>query len=390
MNFNVSIPTQIVFGSGTVKELGKHCLRFGKRALVITMPDLIDLGLIDGAIASLKKYGVDYTVCSEIPPEPYADQIDSLKQDIRAANADVIVGIGGGSALDATKALSIIATNPGSIWEYMNMRDKPARQLSNDNLPIIALPTTSGTGAEVTGNSVLKNRSTTQKATIFFPILFPKVSIVDPELTLTLPPRITGMTGFDAFTHALESYLNHLKRSDFSDMTSQQAMKISLAYLPQTIDQPNYLEGREKCAWASVLAGVSLAHSGTTVAHAIAHPIGVRMGLPHGLAVALTTLPVLRHTYKHDEERFAKLAAFLDPKATREMSISEQAEHCVEIVRQHLVRCGLDQTLSENGADETIIDELTDDTVGYMGRGLPQHPVTFDREGIRQIIAEAF
>ena len=146
----------------------------------------------------------------------------------------------------------------------------------------------------MTVNSVLVNKDTVQKATIKFPSLMPKMAIIDPELTLSLPLLITGITGFDAFTHALESYMNKQKRSLLSDMLTRESMKLSYDYLEETIEKPNWLLGREKCALASLLAGISIANAGTTVAHAIGQPATARLGIPHGLAVSIFTRLVLK------------------------------------------------------------------------------------------------
>ena len=389
MNFNINIPTEIKFGSGNIKDLGAETKRFGSRALILTMTDIVKVGIIDKAIQSLQEEGIDYLVCDKVKPEPFCEDLDNIAKEVKSFNPDVVIGIGGGSVLDVSKAMAILVTNSGSSWDYIDLRGRPPKQLDKPNVPIIAVPTTSGTGAEVTMNSVLTNSSTKQKATIKFPSLFPKVAIIDPELTLSLPPRITGMTGFDAFTHALESYMN-TRRSEFSDMVAMQSMKLSIDYLPQTIAKMDYLEGREKCAWSSVLAGFSIAHSGTTVAHAIGQPATARLGLPHGLAVSIFTIPVLHHTYLHEIDRFAVLASFLDPKSTKGLSEKEKAQYCIKLISNHQEQSGVAQTLSQNGAKSSIIDELTEDTVGYMGRGLPQHPVSFDKEEIRTIISESY
>jgi len=390
MKFNINIPTEIKFGSGNIQALGIETKRLGSRALILTMTDIVKAGIIDKAIQSLEEEGIDFLICDQVKPEPFCEDLDAIAKEVRSFAPDVVIGIGGGSVLDVSKAMAILMTNSGSSWDFIDLRGRPPKQLDKLNLPIIAVPTTSGTGAEVTMNSVLTNSSTKQKATIKFPSLFPKVAIVDPELTLTLPSHITGMTGFDAFTHALESYMNIANRSEFSDMIAMKSMKLSVEYLPQTIAKADFLEGREKCAWSSVLAGLSIAHAGTTVAHAIGQPATARLGLPHGLAVSIFTIPVLNHTYKHQESRFSKLADFLDPIGSKGLSNSEKAKFCVDIISIHQANCGVNQTLSQNGAKESIIDELTEDTVGYMGRGLPQHPVTYDKSEIRDIIAEAY
>jgi len=390
MNFEIFIPTNILFGNGKISTIGEICTQFGKRVLIVTMKPLVDLGLLSGMLQSLEAAGISYVILDKIDPEPIAQDLDILKSEIESAEADMIIGFGGGSCLDASKAVAIIATNPGSIWDYIDLRGRPPQPLINRPLPIIAVTTTSGTGAEVTMNSVLTNRETTQKATIKFPSLFPRFAIVDPELTCSLNPILTGMTGFDAFAHALESFINSARRSPFSDMVSSHAMEIIHSNLPRTITNGDDMEGRTNLAWASVLAGISIAHSGTTVTHAIAQPCTARLGLPHGLSVAILTMPVLRHTYKKDVGRFAMIAQLLEPKKAKTLDLNRQAELSIEVIEKLLIDSGMNQTLSQHGAKPEIVDELTEDTTGYMGRGLPQHPVNFDKEEIRTIIKEAY
>ena len=390
MNHNVWIPTQILFGSGRINSLGEQCAQFGKKALIVTMHDLVELGILETTIKSLTRSGIEYVICDRISPEPLTKDIDSLRTIIEEANADFVIGFGGGSCLDASKAVAIVATNPGGIWDYIDLRGRPPRALTNMPLPIIAIPTTSGTGAEITMNSVLTNKSTTQKATIKFPSLFPKIAIIDPELTISMPKTITGMTGFDAFSHAMESFINSTNRSPFSDMVPGESMQRLFSYLPKAIKDGKNLEAREQCAWGSVLAGVSIAHAGTTLTHAIAQPATARLGIPHGLAVAIFTFPVLKYTYKHDVERFAMLAKLLVPNEAEALELFDQAELAIKVIHQFLKDCGVDQQLRHYGAKPEIVDELTEDTIGYMGRGLPQHPVNFDKEEIRTIIKEAY
>ena len=154
-------------------------------------------------------------------------------------------------------------------------------------------------------------RTLNKRLQLKFRSIIPVLSINDPDLTLSMPKNITGMTGFDGFTHALESFLNKEKRTKFSDLLALEAMKTYFDYLPGTIDDPKWLLGREKCSWASLLAGLTISHAGTTVAHAIGQPATARLGIPHGLAVSIFTIPVLEHTFKYDEGRFSLLAETL-------------------------------------------------------------------------------
>ena len=215
MNFQIDIPTHIIFGSGSIKELGRNAAKHGRKAFLLTMKDMVKNGLLEEALKSLRKAKIDVHVSVNCNPEPTSQSLDSLRDEVVGSKSDFIIGIGGGSVLDSAKAVAILATNSGEIWEYVDLRNRPARALENKNLPIIAVPTTSGTGSEVTMNSVLINENTKQKATIKFRSIIPILSINDPDLTLSMPENITGMTGFDGFTHALESFLNKERGRNF-------------------------------------------------------------------------------------------------------------------------------------------------------------------------------
>ena len=390
IEFNFQVPTEINFGSGKIKEIGLKVSNMSRKPLILTMKDIVEAGVLNDVENALQKEGINYEICDEVSPEPTCQELDILGRRLKNFDFDAIIGVGGGSVLDASKALAILLKNEGKIWDFVDLRDRPPRKLNSPNIPIIAVPTTSGTGSEVTVNSVLVNKDTVQKATIKFPSLMPKMAIIDPELTLSLPPIITGITGFDAFTHALESYMNKQKRSLLSDMLTRESMKLSYDYLEETIEKPNWLLGREKCALASLLAGISIANVGTTVAHAIGQPATARLGIPHGLAVSIFTIPVLKRTRIHEKQRFSDLAAYLDPERCKGLNEEQKAIFLVDLVSELQNTCGVNHKLRQYSSSQEIIEQLTSDTCGYMGRGLPQHSVLFDEKEIRDIISEAY
>lgn len=390
MSFQVSLPVNVSFGRNEVSRLGKLCRELGKRALLVTMKDLVELGLVDRALVSLKDAGIDCHVCDRILPDPEAHQIDGLRDEILDAGADMIIGLGGGSCLDAAKAVAILATNPSPIWDYVDLRYRPAQPIAHSPLPIVAIPTTSGTGSEVTANSVLVNAQTTEKATIKHPLIYPRIAVVDPDLTLSLPQDLTAMTGVDAFAHAFESFINSVRRSPFSDLVAQDAMKRIYQHLPRVVQEGGDETGREELSLGSLLAGIAIAHAGTTVTHALAQPATARLGLSHALAVAIFTPPVNHLTYKHDVDRFARIAHLLVPEEASGLSGDAQAELGVLTIDRFLESVGMKQTLSQNGAQEEVTELLVEDGIGYMGRGLLQHPVEFGKTEIRQIVQLAF
>lgn len=390
IEFNFQVPTEIIFGSGKIKEIGSKVSNISRKPLILTMKDIVEAGVLNNVEKALKKSGINYEICDEVSPEPTCDEVDTLGRRLKNFDFDAIIGVGGGSVLDASKALAILLKNEGEIWDYVDLRDRPPRKMNFQNIPIIAIPTTSGTGSEVTVNSVLVNKSTVQKATIKFPTLMPKIAIVDPELTLSLSPLITGITGFDAFTHALESYMNKQKRSLLSDMLTLKSMKLSYENLEATIKKPSWIEGREKCALASLLAGVSIANVGTTIAHAIGQPATARLGIPHGLAVSIFTKPVLKRTYLHEKQRFSDLASYLNPVRCKGQNEEQKASLLVDLISELQDKCGVNHKLRQYSSSKEIIEQLTSDTCGYMGRGLPQHSVLFNEKEIREIISEAY
>ncbi len=390
IEFNFQVPTEIIFGSGKIKEIGSKVSNISRKPLILTMKDIVEAGVLNNVEKALKKSGINYEICDEVSPEPTCEEVDTLGRRLKNFDFDAIIGVGGGSVLDASKALAILLKNEGEIWDYVDLRDRPPRKMNFQNIPIIAIPTTSGTGSEVTVNSVLVNKSTVQKATIKFPTLMPKIAIVDPELTLSLSPLITGITGFDAFTHALESYMNKQKRSLLSDMLTLKSMKLSYENLEATIKKPSWIEGREKCALASLLAGVSIANVGTTVAHAIGQPATARLGIPHGLAVSIFTKPVLKRTYLHEKQRFSDLASYLNPVRCKGQNEEQKASLLVDLISELQDKCGVNHKLRQYSSSKEIIEQLTSDTCGYMGRGLPQHSVLFNEKELRDIISEAY
>lgn len=390
MIFETFVPTRVVFGRGVISKLGEESRKYGKRALIITMKNLVDIGLVEKAKLPLRNDGVPFSVCDRVLQEPTSDSIDSLREELTSQSPDVIIGFGGGSCLDSAKACAILATNPGNIWDYIDLRNRPARPFTNPPLPIISIPTTAGTGSEVNHMSVLTNMQTKQKATIKSALIFPKSAIVDPELTFGLPEKITAMTGVDALAHAIECFVNVVRRTPFSDLLCKDAMKRIYDNLPRVVKNARDVKGREQLAWGSLLAGLALAHSSPTAPHALAQPATAHLGLAHGLAVAIFTAPVMRHTFTHDTERFSMIADTIVPEQSFGKSVQEKARLAVDSIDSLLNSVGMYQKLSQNGATSEIIPKIVEDAVTYMNRGFQMHPVNFNRDQIAQIVNDAF
>ncbi|MCS7201434.1 MAG: iron-containing alcohol dehydrogenase [Dictyoglomus sp.] len=289
-HFSFYFPVRIKFGIGIWENLAEEALKFGRRFLLVTgKRHLKETGILEKIEKSFNNYQCELFIYDKIPPEPPYYFVDEGAEIIENNNIDAVIGIGGGSALDIAKAIAVKCKLPDSIWNYIG-----ADKIPKKGLPCILIPTTAGTGSEVTRVSVLINPETKEKLSIASDYLYPDVAIVDPYLTLTLPPDYTAYSGIDAFIHALESFLS-LNNNLLTESISLKAIKLIYSYLPRVYKNGERIDLREKVLYASTFSGIALTLTGLGAIHALAHPVGVFGNLPHGLSTALVTLPVLEY-----------------------------------------------------------------------------------------------
>ena len=383
-------PVKVLFGSGQISGLGMVARPLGSRALLLTMPEMVRLGMADKAMGLLKESGLDALLFDGVESEPTCTHVELVSKLVRDSKAEVLVALGGGSVIDVAKASAIRSTHEEPVWMYANLSNRPPLPVEASTLPVIAVPTTAGTGSEVTPYAVLSNDETVQKGTIKSPYIFPRAAIVDPDLTLGMGQELTSSTGIDAFSHALESYLNIANRTPFSVMVARESMRVLYETLPDVARNGGDIALRAKIAWSSMLAGIAIANAGTTVAHAMAQPLGARAHLPHALTVALFTLPVLHHTWQAATPLFSELASILDPVRAGSMGQAEGAEEAVVMIEELFREVDMYHKISEYGVNEDLLGPLLEDVTGYMSRPLAQHPKIFAADEVRQIINEAF
>ena len=231
-SFEWRLPSTILFGPGKLNEIGKVVQGFGKRCLIVTTrPEPWNRAIVDRVVASLASSGVESHWFSGVGANPTTDQISAGAAAAREFRADVVLGLGGGSAMDGAKAIAVEATHPGGAWDYLWFREK---QPSSATLPVIAVSTTSGTGSQLTQVAVVTKTDERCKSAIYNDIILPRVAVVDPELMLSVPPRMTAFTGFDALTHAFESFL-HPNCDAFVYMMAREAISIVLKWLPVAV-----------------------------------------------------------------------------------------------------------------------------------------------------------
>ncbi len=340
-NFTVTQPTSIRFGCGAVAELGDIVLKLGgTKVLVVADPGLEAAGLLGRITGPLAASSLPYTVYSQITPEPGLKLADQGLTIARQAGADCVVGVGGGSAMDVAKAVSILLTNGGQAEDYLGLG-----KIKKAGAPKVMIPTTAGTGAEVSFTAVFINEKTKSKGGMNGDPLYPEAAILDPELTLSLPPKVTASTGIDAFTHAIEAFVS-TQAHPLSDMYALEAMRLISANLPKAYAHGGNLAARGDMLLGSLLAGKALATAGVGLVHAMSYPLGGMFGIPHGLANAVLLPYVLHYNLIGAPERYARVAALMGCD-TQGLSVKEAARCAVEAVTELNLEVGIPATLAE-------------------------------------------
>ena len=389
--FTVQWPGKLVFGAGRLATLGDEAKGLGRRAFVATTRDLSALGLTARVQGLLESSGIAVSLYEDVQADPTCLAVDAAAALARAAGCDLVVGLGGGSAIDLAKGVAVAATHPGPIWDYVTYTGANAKPVTGATLPIIAIPTTAGTGSEVTLGTVLDNPDRAMKAALLSPYVYSRLALVDPELTYTMPVKVTAMTGFDALTHGMEAYLNAVRSNPASDLFALETVRLVVRYLPQVVAHGSDREARAQMAWAATLGGLSIALSNTTVAHAMGLPLGARLGTAHGLALSRLLPVVLAHSWQTQPARFAALAETIGITGPG-LDETEKARLLAPWLKQFIGQIGLAALWTSPGAttqDSNLLDTLTGDVFAYMGRPVQQHLPIFSRGEMRQMYEEA-
>ena len=302
----VAMP-HIVFGSGAIEQAGQWCAQLGTKALLVTgRGSLRRSGWLDEIVRNLSDHGVATTLFEGVEPEPSVNTVQVGRGRLWGAGCDLVVAVGGGSSLDVGKAIGALAGEAMDVAEYHR-----GRQITKPGVPIIAVPTTSGTGTEVTPNAVLTDHEQEHKASLRGDGLVPKVAIVDPQLTLTLPPAATAFAGIDAFTQALEGYTSTGANLVTDKFAAEALVHLAGAIRTAYSDGDN-LAAREHMSLGSLLAGIGFASSRLGLVHGLAHPIGIISGQPHGRVCGLLLPHVIEFNLQADQHKYARAARLLD------------------------------------------------------------------------------
>ncbi|MFV0380790.1 MAG: iron-containing alcohol dehydrogenase [Breznakia sp.] len=313
--FNYYQPTRLYFGENRLDEIGSVCEQYGNKVLLVTSNDDVLQNLHMRVILLLETKGMNVIHFDQVKPNPSVDIVEAGCKLIHKNPVDMVVALGGGSCMDTAKAIAFNNGVSKIDWAYIFATYCSPFEIyapyTEKELPIITIPTTSGTGSQVTQASVLSQGD--DKITFFHPLLFSKVCILDPVLTKTLPAHISAATGFDAFTHAFESYINP-KASIYSKMDSIQAICLIKENLQKAIKEPENLTYRANMMLADTLAGRALANGGAAAPHPLSEIIGGILHIPHGEALAIVFASFIEVFYEQYEEAFATIASILGSK----------------------------------------------------------------------------
>lgn len=304
MIFQFYLPTDILFGPGTLNTLHEKTLP-GRHALVVTTAgrSVRRLGYMDRLVGELKLAGVEYTCYDKVCPNPTRDNVMEGAALARQAGCDFMVALGGGSAIDAAKAIAVMTVNDGDCWDYVRDGSGKGLPILVKPLPVIAIPTTAGTGSEADSGCVISYPERDEKTSFGTRWSFPVISVVDPELMSSVPPVLTAYQGFDVLFHAIECYLSR-QANPVSDLHGLDAISQVVEFLPRAVSRGEDMEARTQMAWASTEAGMCLTHSLLTAQHSLEHSLsGFYPNLPHGAGLILISRAYLRRCAKQEAYR---------------------------------------------------------------------------------------
>ncbi len=339
MEFNYYIPTRIIFGKGSIKKLSQQNL-YGTNALIVTTNgnSVKKFGYLGTVISQLNSCGIDSTVYDKVMPNPTKDQVMEAAKICKNSNIDFVIGLGGGSAIDAAKSIAIMATNDGDYWDYVGGGSGKQQPIINDPLPIIAITTTAGTGTEADPWTVITKTETNEKIGFGYDKTFPKLAIIDPELMVSVPKKLTAYQGFDALFHSTEGYLNNAGYV-MSDLYSIKAIELIYKSLTKAVADANNIDARSDVALANTLSGMVESTSGCISEHSIAHAISAyHPNFEHGAAlisVSLEYYTFIANSGRCDERMIDMAKAMGKPNATK-------ASDFVDALRALMQSCEVD------------------------------------------------
>lgn len=388
MSFKMYVPTRFVFGRGRLDELHKQKLP-GKRAMVVISngKSAKENGSLDRTLEQLSQAGIAYVIYDHVQANPLKSTVMEGAKTARENGCDFIVALGGGSVMDASKAMAAMAANDGDIWDYIKGGTGKGKALANDPLPLVCITTTAGTGSEADQWGVITNDETNEKIGFGDDRLFPVVSIIDPELMKTVPPNFTAYQGFDTLFHATECYISKFA-SLMSDMYALTAIENTAKYLPRAVRDGGDMEARERMAFANTLSGIVMTISVTTAEHSIEHAMSAyHQELPHGAGLIM----ISKAFYEFFIEKHACDERFIAMARAMGMENANRPEDFINMLVKLQEDCGVaDLKMSDYGIQPSEFDTLAQNARTAMGGLFAANPCKMTHDDVVEVLRKSY
>jgi len=380
-SFSFSCRPEVVFGEHALSRVPSLVKKLGGTTALLVVDSFFPSTASYAKLTEmLSAEGIRTAVFDEVFGEPATETGDRCAQAGKEARTDIVIGIGGGSALDVAKAASVLITNGGSVRDYQGLDKVPG-----PGLPKIMVPTTAGTGSEVTFTAVFIRKDEKKKGGINSPYLYPDAAVLDPLLSVSMPPSVTASTGLDALCHAVESYIS--RRATFlSEAVSLAAISLIWKHLPVAFKDGSHIPARSAMLYGSFLAGLGLANAGVTAVHSISYPLGGVFGVPHGVGNGILLAPVLAHNLPAVANKLAAAQAAVDPSSAT-LAEEEAARRFISGVRRFVEEFKLPR-LSAFGISSSDFPALAEDAL-KVTVPIENNPVPIDKDAICRIYSTA-
>jgi len=374
MKSRIFYPTEVVIEAGGYRNLLSY-MPNTKRLFAVTGHSAMEnAGVLDALRGQCTSAGVELHIHKGISTNPLHVDVDAVADACRAFGADTVLGIGGGSSIDVAKMVAMLMTNGGSCWDYIAMGGKSLRKIGIPTLPMIAVPTTSGTGSESTPYAVVTHAETKMKKGMGHSYLYPKVALLDPELLALMPPEQVAVTGFDAFGQALEGYTSG-RSTLHSEFCGYSALKLIAENFERVFDCPNDLDAKAGMAWGATLAGLSIGLVDVNLAHAMSHPLSGRFDIQHGRAVALCTAPAIWFNRADVGDKYSQAATLFGGRGG---SADASAKSLIDAFYRLAEKFEVDLKLKNYDLGDVDMDAVATDALEIGAIKTNVKPVTFE------------
>lgn len=381
-NFELHLPTKVIFGPGKSKNTGEVIQSLGgRKVLVVSDQGVIGANLLDGILSSLEDKGLSYRVFSDVGHEASLAKVQEGLDALRAEESNILLSVGGGSVMDTAKGIGCLATNPGDLRDY-----EGPEKFKNPPLPTVAVPTTAGSGSELSFGAVISDDERKYKFSVRSSMQIPKVALLDPELLKTTPPKLAAATGMDALSHGLEAYVSKWSNS-MTDAYCRQNFYLVGKYLRRFVSDPADVEAASGMLLASSMGPMAFNVARLGLVHAIGHPLGAKFKLPHGVVCALLMPHVMEFNLSACPDKFVDIAIGLEGSA-EDGSTIKKAQSAVSAVERLMDDIGIRADFSSYDITEKLLSSIADQTLS-SGMQLT-NPKDCDKEDILNILQALF